>query len=255
MEILKTDQIHLEFEHTAYDDEILSGKTIRIKSIKPLVPIDQLDRLDFLLKKNRIVFAQYRIPATDLLQRKLLYKLGFYYVSTIAEMWLDTLQQRQFNWSSEFQIREFHLEKDLPEIKKIIKNNFGHGAFYEDPFLRNFATDRFYIILDKYALKRDWRFVLLENKQEKLLSWAIWHWEDKSKGTARAELLGTDRSIPRLGTYTANAMFNDMKQQGVDYVQLNITITNVSILTIYLRLGFHLLNPIEIYHIYLKGDY
>ena len=114
---------------------------------------------------------------------------------------------------------------------------------------------RFEIILDKYSNKEDWKFVLLDNRNGKLVSWAIWHWEDQDRGKARAELLGTDRSIPGLGTYTANAMFQDMKEQGVSNVDLNLTITNVPIVTIYYRLGFRLYKPQEIYHYYSRKKY
>lgn len=255
MEMLKTDQLILEFEHTAYDDDMLGGKTIRIKSIKPLVPIKELTELEPLLKDNGIVLAQYRMPATDLPQRKLVYKLGFYYISTVVELWLDDLQNRNFTWGSEVRLRQFNYDRDLLQIKNITENNFEHGAFFEDPFLRHLATERFHIILSKYASTKDWQFILMENNKGKLVSWAIWHWDDQSAGKARAELLGTDQSMPRLGTYVANAMFNDMKQQGANYVQLNITISNTPIATIYLRLGFHFLPPTEIYHIYTVREY
>lgn len=254
MEILKTDQLILEFEHTAYDDNMLGGKSIRIKSIQPLVPIKELSKLEPVLKDNRIVFAQYRIPATDLPQKKLVYKLGFYYISTIVELWLDDLQNRNFTWGSEVRLREFDYERDAVEIKNM-KSNLEYGVFFEDPFLRHLATKRLHIMIDKYTSEKDWKFVLMENNKGKLVGWTIWRWDDQSVGKAYWVLLDTDRSMPRLGTYIANAVLNDMKQQGATSVRVNVTITNVHKVTIDLRLGFHLLTPIEIYHIYAKRQY
>jgi len=170
-------------------------------------------------------------------------------------LWLDDLQNRNFTWGSEVRLREFNYGRDTIDIRKIVEGNFEYGAFFEDPFLRHLAAKRLQIIFDKVFKKNDWRFVLMENSEGKLVSYACWHWDDQSAGKAYAVYLGTDRSLPRLGTYVANAMFDDMKVQGATYVQLSVTITNVPIVTIYSRLGFRFLKPIEIYQIYTKREY
>ena len=104
--------------------------------------------------------------------------------------------------------------------------------------------------LEKYFEKDDWKFVLLKNRaDDKIVSWAIWHWEDENLGLARAELLGIKFvKIPRLGTFTANAMFADIKKHGAEKCDLNITITNLPMATIYMRLGLKFKYSTEIYH-------
>jgi len=252
MDKIKNDKLIIEFDHTKYDDDLLGGKTIRINEISLVNKINNLQENDLkqLLYDNGIVFAQYRIPATDLKKRKVLNKLNFYYISTVTELKLEDIQSKTFSLGENVEIKPFEKGMDESIIMDIALNNFGHGVFYEDHNLQDKAVERFKIILEKYLDKDDWKIVLLKNlADDKIVSWAIWHWEDENLGLARAELLGTKFvKIPRLGTYTANAMFTDIKKHGAEKCDLNITITNLPMATIYMRLGLKFKYSTEIYH-------
>jgi hypothetical protein len=244
--IYKNVGFEIKYLHTEYDDILLNGKTIEIIDINGIDILNKINFIEF-INDCKIKFIIYKIPSNDLLLKKKLSEIGFYYVTSTMQLFEFNLFDKSYTNNSNLSICDDNREQNFLIIKKLMLENFNHGKFYEDFNLYYLSNERQELILHNLYNDILNNFVVIRNESNTPLGYFIHKKELKYQELIFA---GINKEIFELGLGDKiwNKFHFYLKSNLIEKTHTSISMSNIGVLNIYSKLGYTFKNIKEHYH-------
>ena len=236
----------IEYTYTDYDDFLTPGK--RTIKITKLLIDNNLEFFSKFIKIYNVGFASIEVKPSDFEVKKKLSKLRFYYCNTTAKLFKSNLKSILYPEDLPVVIETKEV-KDLTYVKSIIKKKFGWGRIYEDIFLNESASLRMEFVLEK-LFHEEVTHLLIAKDGEDVVAYYIY--KTLNNGV-EAVFAGIDISLHSqynglMCFFGFHKYLNDIKK--CTLIKTSISLTNLAVLNIYIKLGYTFFEAKEDYHYY-----
>lgn len=242
----KSTSFEIKYLHTEYDDILLNGKSIEIIEINGIEALNKSNFIEFINDCN-IKFIIYKISSKELLLKKKLSEIGFYYVTSTVQLYEFNLLEKSYINNSNLFICEKNRDENFLIIKKLMLENFYHGKFYEDFNLNYLSNQRQNLVLNNLYKDSLNNFVVINNE----INFPVGYFIHK-KNSKYQELIfaGLNKEIFELGLGDKvwNKFHFYLKSISIEKTHTSISLSNIGILNIYSKLGYTFKYLKEHYH-------
>lgn len=240
--------IEINYKNTKHDDVLIGGRTIEVFEFEEKNNLVISNPFELLFYSTSVAFAMIKISPANFFLKELLYRSGFYYVTTTIDLYEVNIQTKRY--PNPLGVQTFTREKKtyaLKEIKKMMLNNFGHGKFFEDFNLKHLAFIRQEEVLNNLSNDSDVSFSLLYNVAGKIVGYFVHKSIDDFENLIFA---GTNchELYMGIGDDVWNSFHNFLQNEGIKKTKTLISLSNTGVLNIYSRLGYKFRRPREQYH-------
>lgn len=231
-------KIDFSWEHSPFDTKIFGFPVAKIKNIKP----GNVASLVTDLKKNKVLYATYRLPANSLSLIHELERAGFIVVDGLISLSIDlkevTLSPIEKN------IREAKRE-DIPELRRIARGAFLLNRFYNDSLI---PKDKAPLVYEKWiensVLGKKADKVLLFEEGE-IAGFITLEKKDLTAGRqGRIPLVAVSKDFQGKGIAKKliNTAFNKYRRWGVKEIKISTAMFNIPAIRLYQSCGFKVAN-------------
>lgn len=230
-------KIDYSWEHSPFDTEILGFVVAKIKNIKS----GNVTSLVTDLKKNKVLYATYRLPANSFSLIYELEKAGFIIVDGLISLNIDL--REVILLPIEKNIREAK-RKDVQKLKRIAREAFFLNRFYTDPII---PKDKAPLVYEKWIENS-----VLGKKADKVLLFeegeiagfiskackAIGFITLEKQGRIPLVAVSKDFQGKGIARKLINAALAQFKKWGVKEIQISTAMFNIPALRVYQACGF-----------------
>jgi dTDP-4-amino-4,6-dideoxy-D-galactose acyltransferase len=218
-----------------FDTNLFGFKTAKIISLTDESVVELLGEL----KGKNIVYATYRLKASDFSSIHALEKNGFLLVDgTLA---LELSEYKADESSENIRLAELN---DISALRQLAGNVFSGTRFYVDPVILKEKADELYATWIENAVKgiaAD--SVLIWEENEKILGFVTL----QKKGHIDLIAVSKDAQGKGIGRKLVQATFKYFKDWGVKTIALETQTTNIAALRTYQACGFKITNAFLTY--------
>ena len=190
-----------------------------------------------ILRKIKTVSGHFTVKVDPLFPKKALHDYGFYYCDTLIEPYCN---KERLKYYSHEQVT-ISWETNVEELIPISHGAFAHGRFHRDFNLDKALADQRY---------DNWLKDLVDLKQCLTLEYA-----GKTAGFIGVNgnklvlhALSANYKGRGLAKYFWSAACQELFNLGHSELVSSISVSNISVLNMYVSLGFRFRNPCDVYH-------
>lgn len=239
----------LEFRDTPWDEKIFGVKTKEILNIayskEEDIPI-LLDKFEKLFKFDGLIYS--RQNARDIVLKKYFLQKGFYIAETAVKVKINKIQEQDFTqiFKRQLPIIEKKLTNDeILELKEIVRS-FTFSRFHEDPCLDISLSIKRYVRWIDDLVQKNTNVLIYKNSQGNILSFLFY---STINNAANLILGGSHKNHGILTPLFYASVINYLKNnKEINKIFTTISVANVVIFNIYIKLGFKIEKSFFDYH-------
>ena len=223
---------------TPWDEKSLGYKTAEIQ----ISEYSDYDSFEYNFKKTEkhlvnlgVEFIYIRISSSDLDLRSLIQKVGFYFVETSLELYLNNVSKykKKILPKLSYQIVE---ENDLESIKNIASDSFNYGRFHEDKNIPLVKSQlRYYNWIDD--LVKQGSEIYIAKVGQNIVGFNIQKTNYANK-TSTLILAGCKIGSEIFGMSLWNEIIESNRARGINKISALISSSNLGVFNIYLTFDF-----------------
>jgi hypothetical protein len=223
---------------TPWDEKSLGYKTAEIQ----INEYSDYDSFEYNFKKTEkdlvnlgVEFIYIRISSSDLDLRSLIQKVGFYFVESSLELYLNNVSKykKKILPKLSYQIVE---ENDLESIKNIASDSFNYGRFHEDKNIPLVKSQlRYYNWIDD--LVKQGAEIYIAKVGNIIVGFNIQKTNSANK-TSTLILAGCKIGSEIFGMSLWNEIIESNRARGINKISALISSSNLGVFNIYLTFDF-----------------
>ena len=251
MEKIVFNNSFIEYRKTPWDENVFQISTLEINKIhgSNIEEITYLlNKLEGSIKNKGLIY--FRENSNNIFLKKILLMNGFYITEASAKLINSQIQKINFKLFNRFLNLENKMKKEyIEDIKNIAYTSFEYSRFHEDPFIDIEKARKRYINWIDDLL--DTKNVLLYKSNGQIVSFMFYEKKDKKVNLI---LGGSKKEYGLITPLFFSSVMEYLKKINIKKVEVLISMSNIVIFNLYIKLGFTIKTSMFDYHKFITKE-